>query len=51
VRLRYSYVIKCEEAIKDAAGNVVELRCSIDHATWAESGRPQGERRHPLACR
>ena len=30
VRLRYSYLIKCEEVIKDAEGNVVELRCSYD---------------------
>lgn len=33
VRLRYAYFIKCEEAIKDAAGNVVELRCTYDPAT------------------
>ncbi|MBX3012673.1 MAG: glutamine--tRNA ligase/YqeY domain fusion protein [Caldilineaceae bacterium] len=30
VRLRYAYIIKCEEAIKDAAGNVIELRCTYD---------------------
>ena len=30
VRLRYSYLIKCEEVIKDAEGNVVELICSYD---------------------
>ena len=30
VRLRYSYLIKCEEVIKDAEGNVIELRCSYD---------------------
>ena len=30
VRLRYSYLIKCEEVIKDEAGNIVELRCSYD---------------------
>ncbi len=30
VRLRYAYVIKCDEVIKDEAGNVVELRCSYD---------------------
>jgi glutaminyl-tRNA synthetase len=33
VRLRYGYFIKCEEAVKDAAGNVVELRCTYDPAT------------------
>ncbi len=30
VRLKYGYIIKCEEVIKDAPGNVIELRCSID---------------------
>ncbi len=30
VRLRYSYLIKCDEVVKDAEGNIVELRCSYD---------------------
>jgi glutaminyl-tRNA synthetase len=30
VRLKYAYIIKCDEVIKDKAGNVIELRCSID---------------------
>jgi glutaminyl-tRNA synthetase len=30
VRLKHGYYIKCNEAIKDDAGNVVELRCSYD---------------------
>ena len=30
VRLRYSYLIKCEEVVKDDAGNIVELRCTYD---------------------
>lgn len=30
VRLRYAYLIKCEEVIKDADGNVTELRCTYD---------------------
>ena len=30
VRLRYSYLIKCEEVIKDADGKVTELRCTYD---------------------
>ena len=33
VRLRYAYFIKCERVIKDADGNVVELRCTYDPAT------------------
>ena len=30
VRLKYAYIVKCEEMIKDAAGKVTELRCKID---------------------
>jgi glutaminyl-tRNA synthetase len=30
VRLKYAYIIKCDEVVKDAAGQVVELRCSAD---------------------
>ena len=30
VRLKHGYIIKCEEVIKDEAGNVVELHCSYD---------------------
>jgi len=33
VRLRYAYFIKCNEVIKDAAGNIVELRCTYDPAS------------------
>jgi glutaminyl-tRNA synthetase len=33
VRLRYAYFITCTEVVKDAAGNVVELRCTYDPAT------------------
>ena len=33
VRLRYAYFVKCEEVIKDAQGNVVELRCTYDPAS------------------
>ncbi len=42
VRLRHSYVIKCEEAIKDRYGNVIELKCSIDHDTL--SSNPEGRK-------
>ncbi|GAB3244198.1 glutamine--tRNA ligase [Chitinimonas naiadis] len=37
VRLRYSYVIKCDEVIKDADGKVVELKCSLDPATLGQN--------------
>ncbi len=30
VRLKHAYIIKCDEVVKDAAGNIVELRCTID---------------------
>jgi len=33
VRLRYAYFIRCEEVVKDADGNVVELRCTYDPQT------------------
>ncbi|MFZ3225551.1 MAG: glutamine--tRNA ligase, partial [Xanthobacteraceae bacterium] len=33
VRLRYAYFITCREFVKDAAGEVVELRCTYDPAT------------------
>lgn len=37
VRLRYSYVIKCDEMIKDDTGRVIELKCSIDHDTLGQN--------------
>ena len=33
VRLRYAYFITCTDVIKDAAGEVVELRCTYDPAS------------------
>ncbi len=33
VRLRFGYIIRCDEVIKDAAGNVTELRCTYDAET------------------
>jgi glutaminyl-tRNA synthetase len=42
VRLKYAYIIKCEEVIKDEAGNIVEVRCSYDPESksgGATSGR------------
>jgi glutaminyl-tRNA synthetase len=33
VRLRYAYFIKCREVVKNAAGEVTELRCTYDPAT------------------
>jgi glutaminyl-tRNA synthetase len=42
VRLRYAYFIRCEEVVKDASGNVTELRCTYDPQTRggdAQDGR------------
>ena len=33
VRLRYAYLITCQEVVKDDAGEIVELRCTYDPAT------------------
>jgi glutaminyl-tRNA synthetase len=38
VRLKHAYFIKCEEVIKDAAGEVIELRCTYDERTKSGSG-------------
>ena len=42
VRLRYSYVIKCDEAVKNENGEVIELKCSIDHDTLGK--KPEGRK-------
>jgi len=42
VRLRHSYVMRCDEVVKDTKGMVVELRCSIDHDTLGKN--PQGRK-------
>ena len=38
VRLKYTYIIKCNEVIKDADGNVVELKCTYDPTTRPGGG-------------
>ncbi len=43
VRLRYAYIIKCEDVIKNAAGEIIELRCSYDPET--RSGSAQSQRK------
>ena len=30
VRLRYAFIVKCQSVVKDAAGHVIELRCTAD---------------------
>lgn len=38
VRLRFAYIIRCDEVVKDDEGNVTELRCSYDADTKSGSG-------------
>ena len=42
VRLRNAYVIRCDEAIKDDAGNIIELRCTYDPETLGHN--PEGRK-------
>ena len=43
VRLKYAYVIRCDEVVRDGGGRVTELRCSVDRATRGGVG-PEGRR-------
>lgn len=38
VRLKDAYFVKCNEVIKDEAGNILELRCTYDPETKSGSG-------------
>ncbi len=42
VRLRNAYVIRCDEVIKDDAGEIIELRCSYDPDTLSKN--PEGRK-------
>ena len=44
VRLRYAYFVKCRAAVKNAAGEVVELRCTYDPATKGGNRPPDGRK-------
>jgi glutaminyl-tRNA synthetase len=33
VRLRWGYIIRCQEVVRDEAGSITELRCTVDPAT------------------
>jgi len=42
IRLKHAYYIRCDEVVKDAQGNIVELRCSYDPESrggWTKDGR------------
>ena len=38
VRLRFAYIIKCKDIIKDDKGNIIELICTYDPETKSGSG-------------
>lgn len=44
VRLRYSYVIECQQVIKDDQGKVIELKCTYDERTLG-GVTPEGEKK------
>ncbi len=44
VRLRYAYFVKCREAVKNAAGEIAELRCTYDPATRGGETPPDGRK-------
>jgi glutaminyl-tRNA synthetase len=44
VRLRYAYIIKCVDVVRDEAGEIVELRCTYDPATLSGKGPDAGRR-------
>jgi glutaminyl-tRNA synthetase len=37
VRLRHSYVIKCQDVVRNAQGEVIELRCTYDENTLGKN--------------
>ncbi len=43
VRLKYAFIIQCDEVVKDAAGEVVEVRCTADFDS--KSGGPTAGRK------
>jgi glutaminyl-tRNA synthetase len=44
VRLRYAYFVTCRKVVKDASGEVVELRCTYDPATRGGNTPPDGRK-------
>ncbi|MBE0539771.1 MAG: glutamine--tRNA ligase/YqeY domain fusion protein [Verrucomicrobia bacterium] len=43
VRLKYAYIIKCDEVVKDASGRLIELRCTAD--LDSKAGGPTANRK------
>lgn len=44
VRLRSGYFLRCDEVVKDAAGEILELRCTYDPATRGGENPPDGRK-------
>jgi glutaminyl-tRNA synthetase len=44
VRLRYAYFITCREVVKNAAGEVIELKCTYDPETRGGNTPPDGRK-------
>jgi glutaminyl-tRNA synthetase len=44
VRLRYAYFVECRAAVKNAAGDIAELRCTYDPATRGGNSPPDGRK-------
>jgi glutaminyl-tRNA synthetase len=44
VRLRWAYIVKCTSVVKDATGEVAELRCTYDAATGRDSVTSDGRK-------
>ncbi len=52
MRLRHSYILRCDEIVKDEAGNIIELKASIDPETLGKNpvGRKVKGVIHYLSC-
>ena len=38
VRLKYTYIVKCQEVVKDADGNIIEIKCTYDPTSKPGAG-------------
>ena len=43
VRLKGAYIVRCDECVKDADGNITEVRCTVDLDSF--SGSPGADRK------
>lgn len=45
VRLKYAYIIRCNDIVKDADGNIIELHCTYDSESKSGSGSEASKRK------